>query len=113
MIIPPLMVLLWFFPLSDERISFRLLPYFGIYPFIYSVFCIVRGKVSNPPFYAYPFYNPEFVFGLFFRDRMYTGQISGYVMMLPLLVVGIGVFIGVAAAVIAVHNRRIRTVNCN
>ena len=113
MIIPPLMILLWFFPVSDKRIPYRFLPYFGIYPFVYSLFCIIRGAVSDPPFYAYPFYNPEFVFGLFFRNETYTCQASGYVLMLPLLVVGIGVFIGVAAVVIAVHNKRIHAVNCN
>ncbi len=107
MIIPPLMVILWFFPSDGKKISFRTLPYFGIYPFVYSVFSIVRGALSDPAFYAYPFYNPEFVYGLF-RPGKEGSVIAGYLLMIPLLIVGIGLFIGVAALVIFIHNKRIR-----
>lgn len=106
MIIPPLMIILWFFPESGKKISYRTLPYFGIYPFVYSIFSIVRGALSSPAFYAYPFYNPEFVYTLF-KPHSQVNITLGYVLMLPLLIVGISLFIGVAALVILIHNKRI------
>lgn len=105
MIIPPLMILLWLFPFTNEKISYKKLPIFGIYPFVYSIFSIIRGAVSNPQFFAYPFYNPEFDYGLFSSEG-YT-VIKGYLSMIPLLIVGIGLFILIAALVILIRNKRI------
>lgn len=106
MIIPPFMVVLWFFPRTSATISKRLLPFFGIYPLAYSIFSIIRGAVSNPQFFAYPFYNPEFVCELFGKKDADIAM--GYLLMLPLLVVGIGLFIAVAAVVVMINNRRVK-----
>lgn len=104
MIIPPIMVILWFFPFNDQQVKLKALPYFGIYPLVYSLFSIVRGAVSNPHFFAYPFFNPEFVYGMFAKNG-YT-IVKGYLSMLPLLVAGIGIFIAIAAVVRLIHNKR-------
>lgn len=104
MIVPPLMVILWFFPATEKKIKRSLLPLFGIYPLVYSLFSIVRGAVSDPQFFAYPFYNPGFVYGLFHHGAQGEG-IMGYVLMLPLLVAGIGLFIAVGAIVILINDK--------
>ncbi len=105
MIVPPFMVILWFFPFTNRKINHRVLPLFGIYPLVYSLFSIVRGAVSDPAFFAYPFYNPEFVFELFMGEREYNAAL-GYVLMLPLLIAGIGLFLIVARIVIFINDKR-------
>ena len=106
MIVPPLMVILWFFPATDNRISHKKLPYFGIYPFVYSLFSIVRGAVSNPTFYPYPFCRPDFIISMISPDKP-VNDIIGYLLMIPLLIVGIGLFIGVARLVILINDKRV------
>ena len=105
MIIPPFMVILWFFPFTDKKLSRKILPFVGIYPLVYSLFSIVRGAVSDPQFFAYPFYNPEFIRNLFCPDKE-LNLVGGYLLMIPLLVVGISLFIGVAALVKLIHTKR-------
>ncbi|MCR5522305.1 MAG: Pr6Pr family membrane protein [Clostridia bacterium] len=111
MIIPPFVLLLWLLQKDGKYLSYRKLPLFGIYPAVYSLFSVLRGKLSNPHFYAYPFYNPEFVYGIFHKDKAYGGEISGYLLMIPLFFAGIGFFIGVAALVLLVHNKRVERKN--
>lgn len=108
MIVPPFMVVLWFFPLNNRQCSKKYLLY-GIYPLVYSLFSIVRGAVSDPAFFAYPFYNPTFVASLFLGDREAAPWV-GYLLMLPLLVVGIGLFIAVARLVILIRDKRIKSI---
>lgn len=105
MIIPPLMVLLLIFRKNTAKFNYKLLPLIGIYPFVYSLFSIIRGKISNPKFYAYPFYNPEFVYELFIKNQTADEKI-GYLLMLVLLVLGISLFIGIGALVALIYNKR-------
>ncbi len=107
MIIPPLMVIIWLFPMSREKVQYKKLWIAGIYPLAYSIFSIIRGAVSSVNYYVYPFYNPEFIWELFFGDREMS-VIAGYLLMLPVLVVGIGLFIGVAYLMAFIHNKRIK-----
>lgn len=114
MIIPPLMVILWLFPYTNEKISAKVLPYAGIYPLAYSIFSIIRGKyvpcgkLYGSHFYAYPFYEPRFDYDLFFKSKpeAYT-ELKGYLCMIPMLIVGIALFIGIAAIFRLIHNKRI------
>ncbi len=105
MIVPPFMVILWFFPATDNRISHRKLIYFGIYPLVYSLFSIVRGSVSDPTFYPYPFYRPDFITSMISPDKP-QNDVVGYLLMIPLLIVGIGLFIAVARLVILINDKR-------
>lgn len=105
MIIPGLCILLWFFPFSDKKIPKDALAISGLYPLAYSLFSIVRGAVSDPTYYPYPFFNPEFIYSTVFPDRK-TNIFAGYAMLLPLLCVGIGLFVAVCAVVRLIGNKR-------
>ena len=105
MIVPPLMVILWFFPATDGRVDHKKLLLFGIYPLVYSLFSIVRGAVSNPTFYPYPFYRPDFITSMISPDKP-QNDVVGYLLMIPLLIVGIGLFIAVARLVVLINDKR-------
>lgn len=106
MIVPPLMVIMWFFPFCDRKIKSASLKYVGIYPLIYSLFSIVRGAFSNPTYYPYPFYNPQFIWELVAKDKP-INYLYAYLMMIPLLVVGIGLFIAIAAVLRLIRNKHL------
>ncbi len=106
MIIPPLMVILWLCPMTNKKVQYKKLWVAGIYPLIYSIFSIVRGAVSATNYYVYPFYNPQFLWDLFMGEREMS-MVAGYVLMFPVLVVGIGLFIGTACLLALLHNKRI------
>ena len=105
MIIPPFMVVLWFFPATDKRVEHKKLLLFGIYPFVYSIFSIIRGAVSNPTFYPYPFYRPDFITSMISPDKP-QNDVVGYLLMIPLLIIGIGLFIAVARLVVMINDKR-------
>lgn len=92
MIIPPIMLVLSLFPMTDAKINKKSIPLIGIYPLAYSLFSIVRGAFSSPAFYPYPFYNPHFIFELLCKNSEYS-PIKAYLLMLPVLAVGIGLFV--------------------
>lgn len=113
MIIPPLMIILLFVRKNTAVFRMKYVGLCGIYPLVYSVFSIIRGAVSNPPFYAYPFYNPMFVYGLFHHETVITdcavNEIrEGYFLMLPLLAVGILLFVIICVAVAVVYNKNVK-----
>ncbi|MBQ6266721.1 MAG: Pr6Pr family membrane protein [Clostridia bacterium] len=103
MIMPPVMLFFWLLQGTEPPLRARLLPAVGIYPFIYSLLCIARGAFVKPTFYTYPFYNPGFLVDTVFPGKS-VSPLMGYVIMLPLLIVGIGLFILVAAILFAIHN---------
>ncbi len=107
MIIPPFMVILWLLPMNEKKVEYKKLWFAGIYPLAYSIFSIIRGAVSATNYYVYPFYNPHFLWDLFMGDREMP-VIAGYILMFPVLVVGIGLFIGVAYLLAFIHNKRIK-----
>ncbi|MGN0444793.1 MAG: Pr6Pr family membrane protein [Acutalibacteraceae bacterium] len=105
MIVPPLMIILWFFPFTNEKIEKKNLLYVGIYPLVYSLFSIVRGAFSDPTFYPYPFYNPQFIWEMFFKDKPINTPLA-YIMIIPLLFVGIGLFVLIARFLIFINDKR-------
>lgn len=107
MIIPPLMVVLWFFPMTKRRISHKRIWIYGVYPLAYSLFSIVRGAVSKLHFYPYPFYRPDFIWELFMGDKPMDNIPAGYALMLPVLIVGISLFIIIARIFIFISDKRI------
>ena len=104
MIMPPFMLILFFIPPTDEKIKKRKLPIVGIYPFVYSVFSIIRGALSNPEFYPYPFYRPEFFWNMFFKGQELK-PVSAYLLMLPMLLIGISIFVLLALVLTVIHNK--------
>jgi len=104
MIMPPFMLVLFFIPPTNELIKKKKLWIVGVYPFVYSVFSIIRGAFSNPVFYPYPFYRPEFFWNIFLRGKEMS-PVPAYLIMLPMLLIGIGVFILLALILTVIHNR--------
>lgn len=104
MVMPVLMLLLFLLPPTDRRINKRALPVVGIYPLAYSLVSIARGALFRPQFYPYPFYRPDFFWTMFFGNRPLQ-TVPAYLLMLPMLLLGIGVFLLIALVLTAVHNR--------
>lgn len=107
MIIPPLMVLLWFFPATKAKIPYKKTWLFAIYPLIYSALSIVRAAVVKPTFYVYPFYNPAFFWEMLFKDKPLE-IVPAYLLMIPILLVAMLLFVGTAALLIYIRNRRVK-----
>lgn len=104
MIVPPMMLILWFFPADNKKISYKKMWLVGIYPLVYSIFSIVRGAISNPTFYPYPFYQPTFFWEMFLGDKPLNLPMA-YLLMLPVLIVGISLFVIVSLILALIHNK--------
>lgn len=107
MIIPPLMLLLWFFPATKAKIAYKKAWLSAIYPLIYSALSIVRAAVLKPTFYVYPFYNPAFFWEMLFKEKP-VQPVPAYLLMIPILLAAMFLFIGTAALLIFIHNRRVK-----
>lgn len=103
MIVPPLMLILWFFPFTDRRIRHADAWYFAIYPLVYSLFSIVRGGVGAMHFYPYPFYRPDFIWSLFSSAPVNTA--AAYVLMMLVLAVGLLLFVGIGRLMILINDK--------
>lgn len=107
MLIPPAALIFLLFPFTNEKAPMKnCLLLSGIYPFLYSLFSIVRGAVSQPTYYPYPFYNPEFIWSIFFKDKPVNLAVS-YLIIAVLLVLGISLFAGITALLLVVYNKRL------
>jgi len=102
-VMPCLMLVLFLLPPTNQRIRPRALPLVGVYPLVYSLVSIVRGAVSDPQFYPYPFYRPDFFWTMFFGDRPLQ-PVQAYLLMLPMLLCGVGVFVLLALVLSLIHN---------
>ena len=107
MIIPPFMIVLWFFPATKEKLSRKKLWAFSIYPILYIAFSMIRGAVSDPQFYPYPFFNPTFLWDMFLKGKPMNMPLA-YLMQVPLIISGLAIFIGVGALTVLIHNKRIK-----
>lgn len=103
-VMPCLMLVLFLLPPTNQRIRLRALPLVGVYPLVYSLVSIVRGAVSDPQFYPYPFYRPDFFWTMFFGSRPLQ-PVQAYLLMLPMLLCGVGVFVLLALVLSLIHNR--------
>ena len=112
MIMPPVMLIFWLLQGREPPLRARLLPAVGLYPLVYSLISIARGVWIKPTFFAYPFYNPEFLVNTVFPGK--NAAIStGYLIMLPLLFFGIGLFILVAAILFIIHQTQCKKRGAN
>ena len=107
MIMPPLMVIIFLFPATERKIPAKALWISGIYPLVYSLFSMVRGALGKMHFYPYPFYRPEFFYNMIFKGKELNLPVA-YALMIPALAGGIAVFIGTAAVLRLVYNKRIK-----
>ena len=106
MIIPPLMLILWFFPMTSRRIEHRRMWIFGIYPLVYSAFSMVRGAVSATGFYPYPFYKPDFFWDMLPGERAINLPLA-YLLMLPVLAAATALFIALGRLLVYINDRRV------
>ena len=106
MIIPPLMLILWFFPLSSARVKHNNVWYFAIYPLAYSIFSIIRGAVGKMHFYPYPFYRPEFIWSFFSKSETVNYPLA-YFLMALVLMAGMLLFIGIGRLMILINDKRV------
>ena len=104
MIMPPFMIILFLIVPTGEKIAAKKLLLVGIYPLVYSLFSIIRGALSDPEFYPYPFYRPDFFWNIFMKGQE-INTVSAYLLMLPMLIAGIGVFILLALVLRIIHNK--------
>lgn len=104
-------LLLWWKPLSNKRLGAKTVLLSGIYPLVYSIISMLRGALFKPTYYPYPFYNPEFVWQAFMKDKP-LNTAGAYGLIALLLVFGISLFMAFCALLVFVHNKRIKkTVN--
>lgn len=105
MIIPPIMLILWFFPFTDRRTNHKTVWAFAIYPFVYSLFSIIRGAVGKMHFYPYPFYRPEFIWSILSKgDVNYP---LAYFLMFIVLMAGMLLFVGIGRLMMFINDKMI------
>lgn len=95
-IIPAFVTALWFLPLSRQRLSLKIIPFWLIIPFLYFVFSIVRGAFTGA--YPYPFLNPQFL-------RATWGFLGGYFLLIIVFISFLFIFMGFAALLIYLRNK--------
>ena len=103
-IMPLIMIILLFLPATSEKLSPKKAWLFGIFPLVYSVFSIFRGAASALHFYPYPFYKPDFFWGMVFKDKPIE-NIKAYIILIPFLFAGILLFVLIALIIILIHNK--------
>ena len=106
-VMPIAVIFLLIFPLGFERVSKKAVILSGIYPLVYSIVSMIRGPLVDPVYYPYPFYNPEFIWNTFMKDKPFSA-VGAYGIIAVLLVFGISLFIIICAIIALVHNKRIK-----
>ncbi len=106
-VMPIAVIFLLIFPLGFERVSKKAVIHSGIYPLVYSIVSMIRGPLVDPVYYPYPFYNPEFIWNTFMKDKPFSA-VGAYGIIAVLLVFGISLFIIICAIIALVHNKRIK-----
>ncbi|MCR4593998.1 MAG: hypothetical protein K5761_02955 [Clostridiales bacterium] len=120
-IMPIVFIFLLFFPFRNKKASKRIVKFCGIYPIVYSLFSLIRGRVmlailrsgeqeALPPFYPYPFYNPDDIWELY-SNTTAPNYVATYIFMAFILALAVAVFMLIARCLIKVHNYRVRKDN--
>lgn len=99
-------LVLWWFPLRNEKLTGKTVLQSGIYPLVYSLFSMARGALFDG-YFPYPFYNPEFVWQAFMKNKPFNA-VGAYGFIALLLVFGIGLFMLFCAVFVFIHNKRIK-----
>ncbi len=106
MFMPAVVIILLFFPFTDEKVTKKAVFLSGVYPLLYSLFSIIRGPFTNPTYYPYPFYKTDFLWETFMKGKPFN-LVGAYAIMAVLLVFGISIFIAICAVVALIHNKRV------
>ena len=93
MIIPILITVLWFFPLTNKHLDKNFLIYSLIFPVIYFVFSLIRGFVSEHRWYPYPFLNPKLLWKTLFEDMPFN-EFQAYLIFIAILIGIFLIFVG-------------------
>ena len=113
MIMPAAALLLYCFPFRKEKLGARTVLLSGVYPIVYSVVSMIRGRVTVPSYYPYPFYDPDFVWGTLMKDRPLNLFAAYAIIGAGLIVFGCGLFMALCALLVKLHNKRIETGETN
>ena len=106
MVMPASALLLYCFPFRKERLGRRTVLLSGIYPVVYSVFSLIRGRITVPAYYPYPFFDPEFVWRTLMKDRPMNLLAAYAIIGACVALVGCGLFMALCAALVWIHNKR-------
>ena len=104
MFMPAAALLLYCFPFRNDRLGARTALLAGVYPIVYSVFSMVRGRFTHPAYYPYPFYDPDFVWKTLMKDRPVNLFAAYAIIGAAIVVLGGGLFAVLAALLIKLHN---------
>lgn len=106
MFMPVAVIALYLFPVNKEKQGRKTILISAIYPIAYSVFSMIRGRIMVPSYYPYPFYNPEFVWTTLMKDKPINLFVSYAIISLAILILGGGLFMGICAIFVSIHNKR-------
>ena len=106
MVMPVLALALYCFPFRNDKLGARTVLLSAVYPVVYSVVSVVRGRVVVPSYYPYPFFDPDFVWRALFKDRPVNYTAAYALIGAAVLVLGCGAFMGLAALLVKLHNKR-------
>ncbi len=107
MVMPVAVLALWAFPLSKKKLGAKCVLLSGVYPLVYSVFSMIRGRLTDPTYYPYPFYDPDFVWQTVMKEKP-LNLFGAYALIGVLLVFGIALFMGLCLLLVRFHNRRVK-----
>ncbi len=109
LITPVMFTAFWFFPVENRKIpKVKYALSYLIYPICYFIMCIIWGAFDG--FYPYPFLNGRQMFGMLFKDKVYSGAI-GVGLLAAVVIILSAIFFGVGCALNAIHNKRIKEEN--
>ncbi len=105
MIMPTFVFALFLLPPTDAIIRDKKLPLVAVYPLVYSIFSIVRGALTDPAFYPYPFFRPTFFWNILCKGRELHLP-TAYLIMAPFVLAGVCLFPLIALGLAKLHNKR-------
>ncbi len=105
-IVPVCFTAFWFLPLSSHplRPVRTALLCLG-YPLLYFIVSVVRGAFVH--FYPYPFLNSRQLWEILFKEKPYQ-SLPAVLLLAAVIAALCGIFFGLACALCAIHNKRIR-----
>ncbi|MBO4501067.1 MAG: Pr6Pr family membrane protein [Clostridia bacterium] len=108
MFMPAAALLLYLFPFRNDKLGKRTVLLSGVYPIVYSVVSMARGRLFTPTYYPYPFYDPQFVWRTLFGEKPINLFAAYAIIGAAILVLGGGLFMALAAILVKIHNKRIK-----